>query len=236
MIPTLFVRHAEVEGRRVLFDLNTESYRVLDPVASTMWAVLIGERAWTTDRQMLADTYDVSTEALDNDLAGFAASCLAQNLLGDAAEEPPLCAPNASPKHSLLPATLHAIQIFYQTRHALKHRGFRATYENYARIQPGLIAPGLATLPSAIRAFGRAEHFFLSQRAPNDCLVRSLSLFRFLRERSFPAEHIIGVGRMPFQAHAWVECRGQPVLDERGHSGIFTPLARLTCSREQVEA
>ena len=74
-------------------------------------------------------------------------------------------------------------------------------------------------------AFGRAENFFVVRRAPDDCLVRSLSLYRFLREAGSRAEHVIGVRRFPFQAHAWVECAGEVLMDTR--APYFTPLARM---------
>jgi hypothetical protein len=232
------VRHAEVDGCLILLDLNTESYRVLDPVASAMWSALIGEGDWAVTRQLLADTYDVSPEVLNNDFADFAANCRSQGILGEtqSISDEELSAVESSDARqallpgsisSLLPTTIRAILILYQTRRSLMQQGFRGTYERYARLPGG---SNCERLPRAISAFGRAETFFLAQRAPNDCLVRSLSLFRFLREQSIPAEHVIGVCRMPFQAHAWVECDGRPILDERGWSGAFVPLARLAAT------
>lgn len=232
------MRHAEVDGCRILLDLNTESYRVLDPVASAMWSALMGESDWTVTRQLLADTYDVSPEVLNSDFADFAANCRAQGILSETqriSDEELSAVQSGDPRQALLPgpvssrlpATIRAIAIFYRTRRSLMQQGFRGTYERYAQLPGGC---NRERLPRAISAFGRAETFFLSQRAPNDCLVRSLSLFRFLREQSIPAEHVIGVCRMPFQAHAWVECDGQPILDERGLSGAFVPLARLAAT------
>ena len=54
---------------------------------------------------------------------------------------------------------------------------------------------------------------------------RSLALYRFLRSAHVPAQHVIGVRRFPFTAHAWVECGGAALFEE--HAGDYTPLARI---------
>jgi hypothetical protein len=108
------------------------------------------------------------------------------------------------------------------TQRALARHGFRTTYERYALLPVGSDAPALGV---ALSAFIRAENFFVARRAPDDCLARSLALYRFLRSANVFAEHVIGVRRFPFAAHAWVECDGAPVLDDQFHS--FTPLARI---------
>lgn len=232
--PTSFVRHADVDGCRILLDLNTESYRVLDPIGSVMWSALIGESDWTSARQLLVDSYEVSAEDLNSDFEDFAAKCHAQQLIAEPLDffnEELFGGVSGEGLHrpmrtySRLPALVHAILIFYRTRYALTRYGFRATYERYTQLPAG---SGMTRLSGALSTFSRAEHFFISRRAPNDCLVRSLALFRFLREQSIPAEHVIGVARMPFQAHAWVECGGQPILDQQSMSRTFVPLARIT--------
>lgn len=45
------------------------------------------------------------------------------------------------------------------------------------------------------------------------CLARSLVLTRLLARRGIPGRLVIGARPAPtFLAHAWVECRGEPVL------------------------
>jgi hypothetical protein len=108
------------------------------------------------------------------------------------------------------------------TRRAISREGFRVTYERCA------VIPAVASgnhLPDVLPAFVRAESFFVPRSAPDDCLLRSLSLYRFLREAGLGATHVIGVRRFPFQAHAWAECAGEVLLDGRAHD--FTPLARI---------
>lgn len=45
------------------------------------------------------------------------------------------------------------------------------------------------------------------------CLQRSAAVTCFLRWRGIPAEMVIAVQKMPFRAHAWVECDGVVVND-----------------------
>ena len=103
------MRHAEVDGCRILLDLNTESYRVLDPVASAMWSALMGESDWTVTRQLLADTYDVSPEVLNSDFADFAANCRAQGILSETqriSDEELSAVQSGDPRQALLPLSL----------------------------------------------------------------------------------------------------------------------------------
>jgi len=71
---------------------------------------------------------------------------------------------------------------------------------------------GPEPLDKVIRSFIRAENFICSDDGPNDCLARSLALYRYLRWRGIAATHQIGVRRVPFLAHAWVEVEGTGVM------------------------
>lgn len=87
------------------------------------------------------------------------------------------------------------------------------------------------SLARACAAFLKAENFYVSSRAPDDCLLRSFALFRFLLRSGLPAEHVIGVRRVPFAVHAWVECDGKVVLDDSPVRSGMTSLARLDSNR-----
>ena len=43
------------------------------------------------------------------------------------------------------------------------------------------------------------------------CLARAAIATRLLRARGYPVAMVIGVHRMPFTAHAWVEMHGAPL-------------------------
>jgi transglutaminase superfamily protein len=193
-----------------------------------MWAVLIGTADWARSRDLLVERYDVDAARLDADLERFAQRCAADGLLLPAqpgAGEPAAAASgSARPPRFAAPTTLGALRSLAATQWALRRAGFRAVYERCAALPAG---GEDARLERAVAAFSRAENLFVARRAPDDCLVRSLALYRFLRSAGIPAQHLIGVQRFPFLAHAWVECDGVPVLDERRRRQQFTPLACL---------
>ncbi len=218
------IRHAVVDELTVILDLRTERYRVLDDAASLLWALLTGDRAASA----ALERYDLTEERLRADRAGFARRCLAEGLLEPAeAAEPAEPAERerapvpSRPARTAGPRTFVALRALIATQRELARAGFRATYERYAQLPAAAAAPTGAVLAS----FVRAETFFVYRRAPDDCLARSLSLYRFLRAVGVPAEHVIGVHRFPFAAHAWVECGGAALLDDT--AGSFTPLARI---------
>jgi len=50
------------------------------------------------------------------------------------------------------------------------------------------------------------------------CLQRSAATARLLKKHAVPACLVIGVQRLPFKAHAWVEVEGRVVNDK-----VYTP-------------
>lgn len=73
-------------------------------------------------------------------------------------------------------------------------------------------------LSTALRSFSRVAAVLTSSQGDEDCLPKSLALFGFLRSQGFAPELIIGVKRFPFGAHAWVELKGVPLLEEKPES------------------
>ena len=218
------MRHAEVDGLRVLLDLGTERYRVLDDIGSVLWSVLVGDADEHFTFEALARRYELERARFQTDLAAFAQRCVDERLL----QRPDaLAVPNASrsprrPGRGGHAGTAQAVSALIATRRASRRDGFRVTYERY-----GLLPVGARprSLEAVLPACARAENFFVARRAPKDCLLRSLSLYRFLRAAGVGAAHVMGVRRFPFVAHAWVECDGTPVCDERARG--FTPIARI---------
>ncbi len=105
-----------------------------------------------------------------------------------------------------------------RVRRVLAREGFHALYALAERSAPPAPSP---TLPHAARpdtaaaldAFLRAELLFRNRNPDRDCLVRSFSLYLYLQGLGFPAVHRIGIVPHPFDAHAWVELDGKPVLE-----------------------
>jgi hypothetical protein len=215
------IRHAEIDGLRVLLDLPTERYRVLDDSASVLWSILICD----TDARTALESFDVDEERLRADLDAFAGRCVEERLLQrvDAVAAPPAFdEPRTRAWERVLPRWVRALACLLETRRALAREGLWATYERCAREPVAARVPDAA---AALSSFVAAENLFVARRAPDDCLLRSLALYRFLRRCGVAAEHVIGVRRLPFAAHAWVEAAGSVLLDPG--TGGFTPLARL---------
>ncbi|HEX8065419.1 MAG TPA: lasso peptide biosynthesis B2 protein [Thermoleophilaceae bacterium] len=243
--PGLAIRHAEVEGLRVVLDLRTESYLVLDRVASAMWAALTASDDRAGALAELEDRFDADRERLAADLDAFATRCVERGLLDSAGSRRPGApvrpapaerrrgegaarAPTGRRRRGSAWLTTRALQSLTATHLALSRRGFRSAYEDAERLP--VPAGDSDLVEPAVGAFVRAEELFLARRAPDDCLLRSLALHRFLRGVGLPSEHVIGVRRVPFQAHAWVEHGGEALLDRRPHRTTFTPLARLAAT------
>jgi hypothetical protein len=222
------IRHAVVDGAVVILDLRRGTYHVLDRVASAMWGGLVGGAGDDEDvlRTILAH-FAVERDRARRDLAAFRERCLAGGLLtvDIAAESPSARERRAAPKRVLWPV-FAAWRCLAGTALLLRRRGFATAYRVSTSLAP--TPHGAAddcALDRALAAFARAENFFVPRRAPDDCLPRSLALFRFLRMMGFPAEHVIGCRRAPFFAHAWVECSGRVVLDDDRRRELTT-LAR----------
>lgn len=78
--------------------------------------------------------------------------------------------------------------------------------------------PDTEVLERCLARFTASEVLIPHRRGTEDCLPRSLALYRYLRAHGVAAEFFIGVKRFPFQAHAWVEAAGQPLLQTHSFS------------------
>jgi hypothetical protein len=56
------------------------------------------------------------------------------------------------------------------------------------------------------------------------CLLDSLALLAFLRQRGLYADLVFGVIRQPFAAHCWVQARGVVLNDRLDRVAEFTPI------------
>jgi len=123
---------------------------------------------------------------------------------------------------SLFPLTLRALRVIRQTSRTLYGQGL---YEAYRLAIDTPLAERAVPMSRALEAFLRAENAWAYRSAPQDCLPRSLALFRFLLKSGQRADHVIGVRGSPFSAHAWVEVNGARLFD--GQDRNFTAIARI---------
>ena len=224
------IRHARVEDLVVILDLRAADYSVLDAVASDMWDLLAetGDTEATLDR--LTQMYDASPDRLRADLDRFVADCERRGFLDRGAQPASGAAASPEPPENGAPARPRATRAWTSllaTRRDLARGGLAAAYESCAQLPPPQRDPDPEALESALRSFLRAENAFVARRAPDDCLLRSLALYRFLRAAGLPCEHRIGVRRFPFTAHAWVEHDGSALLDDDNRTQGFTVVAAL---------
>lgn len=224
--PLATIRHADVGGCRVILDLRQEKYHVLDAVASRMWPVLTGETESSAALAEMARDYNVPVARLECDLDTFATLCTRSGFLHSPLED--FSVENLAPaqpradSRPARPSVFRALHAMLSTARAIRREGFTATYLRCDQLARGTDTEGA---DPGVRAFRRAENFYLAARGSDDCLARSLALFRFLNGANIRADHVIGVCRFPFRAHAWVEIDGVPALQTS--VADYTPLARL---------
>src|ERR1700761_632683 len=211
--PSKSIRTCDAEGIRVILDLNTEAFYALDKVGTAMWSALAETPDINAAFSCLKDQFEAEPSRLSEDLDRFVAHCEALKFVDEISSNGPSKAgyPVTAWRMPVRPFLLHALFSLVSTYFSLRAFGFRAVYESCFTLRQTTTTT--QDIGRATRAFVRAENLFVSRRAPNDCLLRSLALFRFLRRCGFPAEHVIGVRRVPFAAHAWVEVKGIPQLD-----------------------
>lgn len=59
------------------------------------------------------------------------------------------------------------------------------------------------------------------------CLQSAAAAVCLLRFHGIPADLVIGVQRLPFEAHAWIESDGQVVMHDRPTLALYQPIARF---------
>jgi hypothetical protein len=222
LYPSSAIRYKLIDGLVVILHLSNTSYYILDEVASAMWQACTESACGEATLHHLADDFEIEPVRLKADFESFKRNCIEKGFLVTARDDPDKT--QIPTIHVAFPIW-HAWVCIIRTAISLRWWGFDVAYSNCARLARSCDQrDSNQTLTRAIRTFLLAENFALSTRAPDDCLLRSLALFRFLRNMGFPVEHCIGVQRFPFRAHAWVEYRGQTLLDA-DRRAQFTTLA-----------
>ncbi|HTU43602.1 MAG TPA: lasso peptide biosynthesis B2 protein [Bryobacteraceae bacterium] len=212
----------------MILDLNTQAFYALDEVGTAMWSALAETPDINAAFSSLQDQFEVEASRLGEDLDHFIARCQALKFVDDVSADGPSemgCSANAW-RMPARPFILNALFSLVSTHFSLRVFGFRRVYESCSALQQSPTTP--RDIAHATSAFVRAENLFISRRAPNDCLLRSLALFRFLRRCGFAAEHVIGVRRVPFAVHAWVEVNGVSQLEVNPVKIGMTALGRIS--------
>lgn len=117
---------------------------------------------------------------------------------------------------------------------ALWIRGFRFTQRILQRLSP--VSPhrvaGARTELVARMVRAASSHAFLK----TTCLEESLLLWFLLRKRGIASEVRIGARKVGsgFEAHAWVECEGQPVNELEGIHQHYATFDQPICSLQET--
>jgi hypothetical protein len=228
------VRYRQIDGFGVVLDLAAQRYSVMDELATSAWAILTGEAEAGPHIQQWTQEYEVTADEIRSAIDEFGANCLRLGWL-----RPRQLSANryGDPRISRLagwgrrlPGGLVAVWALIFSALSLKFKGLRKTYGRHGEVVRISEVDKPPAVEKATRDFLFAENFIFFRSGANDCLVRSLALFRYLCWVGIPATHIIGVRRAPFAAHAWVEIAGKGVLAPapRGYSilAMLTPICR----------
>lgn len=119
------------------------------------------------------------------------------------------------------PSVVAAFVAVALSRLSLKLGGFRRTIRWarwLARRSATTLDRGLAE--RSARSVAVAAAFFPGRAI---CLEQSVALYVLLRRRGVEAVLRIGAQPYPFQAHAWVEVEGQPILEKADDLVRFVP-------------
>ncbi len=219
------IRSAAVEDSIVLLDLDRASYSLLNPSAATIWRAL----RRPTDRDGLVravhavvgdDLAEVNAE-----VGRFLEDGRARGIVATG-PAPAAAAVRRPPAGAFRWLHVKAALAIARTRLEVRLRRFERIYAALSAYREAPPLREASALARAERAFLAAETLFPAPYRPNDCLPRSIALFRFLRSVGLPARHRIGVRHTPLMMHAWVECDGAVVLDDR-QVGAMAVLAEL---------
>lgn len=242
---TLWCCHGEVT---FLLSLQTGRYHTLEDVAGAAWRDMCEGEALDTIAQRIAAGYGDAVDAREvlADLCELLADLSRRGLIV------PLASPPASTVHAIesgredrrhagalsspsssfdspapaLPsvsaclvrlAIVHVLMKCIGLRKLLRHVAsstsgpLRTPASSFARALAGRVGTAMVWYP-----FGTA------------CLEHSVCLLWMMRRAGCEVDLRIGVQPFPFGAHAWVECRGEPINESPERVALFKPFPVIT--------
>lgn len=217
----------------VLLDLRSGKYIALNPIAGRIWeGVERGEtRAAIVAR--LEEEIEAPPGRLRQDVDAFVGQLLAKGLIRErTGDAPQASAPEPRPVEASAdvdgevavrfePLCLLAAWFgLVLADLVLGLSGFHRFHALLSRIPVRGPERDSAALATALaRVVDRAAAFYFKRAW---CLQRSAVAMAVMRCYGVPAKLAIGVHRVPFQAHAWVELRGRVINDRPWLPQSFT--------------
>lgn len=185
------VSWAEVDGVVIILDAQTGRYLALSADRTVEWVALFsGGKMGKID-----DT-------------AFRAQLIDHGWLAEKADKPR----HAAKSTFLSKSALYCLAVSFMR---LRLCGFHSALRWAEGARAG---PESTAFEPLLARFTAREALIPHRRGTEDCLPRSFALYRYLRAHGVAAEFSIGVKRFPFQAHAWVEVAGQPLLQTHSFS------------------
>jgi hypothetical protein len=92
---------------------------------------------------------------------------------------------------------------------------------NGIRPVPAVVAADIQRVRETERAVATAGALYPGRAL---CLEQSLVLYYYLRKRGVAVQYCQGVASRPFEAHAWLEYRGEVINDIAEHARRFARL------------
>jgi hypothetical protein len=211
----------------MLLDIRHGRYMALNPVAST---VVEGVRAGHTVAEValrLATCYQVPHERAAGDAQRFLQSLIEKGLVEPTAADALSAVEATGPADRAEPLEANALNrldvgtargwivpaylILVAVDIGLRLLGFGKVYRLLDHLPSGRRRADTARADRIAAAVDRAASMYFTHAW---CLQHSLVTLILLRARGWPARLVLGVRRMPFTAHAWVELAGQVVNDD----------------------
>lgn len=125
------------------------------------------------------------------------------------------------PTSHKLRLVLEILGTYVRVRWSLLRTDFRTTLDRINRPSAATSSPERAAFVNGLRLGRAVSRTLVLLPTDSRCLVRSLVLTELLVRRGIDSTLVIGVRPHPgFEAHAWVECCGAPVLPDQEYERL----------------
>jgi len=224
-----------------LYDPRMERYLTLNPVATRIWELLSDGKLPVAILESLRSEYDVPRAQIATDVTAQITGFLRDGLIEPGTIDDRTCPKPGAPAQSsgIAGNTLHAMEAVKAEvsvpsvlrcgvtiawiKRLLRTRRFESTIAWIrARVEH---IPATAAELEEVRELEYAVAMagaFYPGRAK--CLEQSLTLYYLLRRQGVPVRYCQGVQFRPFQAHSWIEYRGEVINDVPEHVKHFARL------------
>jgi hypothetical protein len=233
--PRVGVLTARALDAMALYDPWRERYLTLDPVATRIWELLSDGQSPAGIVEHLCVEYTVPREQAIADVAAQIAGFLCDRLiepgtidygvrtvaLGACDAGCQLDAAESVPAVLRVPSVLRCGMTIARIKWLLGTSGFEGTLAWIrARIEniPATATAELDRVRALEYAVAMAGALYPGRAR---CLEQSLTLFYLLRRQGVAVKYCQGAQPYPFQAHAWIEYRGEVINDVPEHSQFF---------------